>query len=418
MERSLERTLELDARLVEAAKKVKVLSSLSWPDAEAERFLGAWKKGKPRLPEPKVAPERGVADAAPELERIAQACDPQDPLAAYVARTARSYAMAARMLAAVGTPDFTELSSELYGRPNDFIGPDGLTNLDAAEHFVKATSDLARVAHDDGPPLTPKQVAEELQRAMDAAFPDHPVKVVLADDLPAKAAAGADRIRVRANCSFSAMDVPQLVHHEGLVHTLTLKNGRLQPKLKSLGLGAPRTTPTQEGLATLAELITSSIDLSRLRRLALRVLAIHQALHGADFVDVFRFFLESGQTEAESYHSAQRIFRGGDVRGRVVFTKDVVYLWGLISSHSFLRKAIQEDKQHYVHALFAGRLTLGDVVALEPYFRSGLIAAPVYEPPWVKNRNVLAATLAFSVFTGRIDLGKLTLDDFHKADVA
>ena len=37
------------------------------------------------------------------------------------------------------------------------------------------------------------------------------------------------------------------------------------------GLGAPRTTRTQEGLATFAEIITGAIDISRLRRIALRV---------------------------------------------------------------------------------------------------------------------------------------------------
>ena len=46
------------------------------------------------------------------------------------------------------------------------------------------------------------------------------------------------------------------------------------------------------------------------------------ALDGADFIDLFKFFLVSGQPEIESVRSAQRIFRGGAVKGGIVFTKD------------------------------------------------------------------------------------------------
>lgn len=415
MGQGLDALLDLDAKLVEAAQRVKVLSSLEWPDGEADKFLAGWRKGKAKLPS--VAPQKADhGDAVAELTALAKKADGDDPLARYVARTARSYAMAGRMLMAAGTPEFKDLSCELYGQPSDHVGPEGLTALDAAEHFVKATEELARSVPREDETIPAAQVQKDLQQQVDAFFADQPVKVVLDAGLSAKAAAGADRIRLRSSCAFSTNDVPQLLHHEALVHSLTLKNGRLQPRLKSLGLGAPRTTSTQEGLATLAELLTSTIDLSRLRRLALRVLAIHRALHGADFIDVFRFFLESGHSEPESFHSAQRIFRGGDVRGRVAFTKDGVYLQGLISTHSFLRKAIQSDKPRLVHMLFAGRLTLGDAVELEPYFESGVIAPPRFEPPWVKNRHTLAATLAFSVFTGRIDLEKVRMEDFVAHD--
>ena len=40
------------------------------------------------------------------------------------------------------------------------------------------------------------------------------------------------------------------------------------------------------------------------------------ALSGADFVQVFRYFLEAGQNEAESFSSTQRVFRGVPLTGR------------------------------------------------------------------------------------------------------
>lgn len=59
------------------------------------------------------------------------------------------------------------------------------------------------------------------------------------------------------------------------------------------------------------------------------------ALHGANFIEVFRFFLDQGQTEAESFTSTMRVFRGAPTTGGHAFTKDTVYLHGLLSVHTF-----------------------------------------------------------------------------------
>jgi len=242
------------------------------------------------------------------------------------------------------------------------------------------------------------------------------VCIIVDPAMASKAAAGAQRIRLRSATLFTPMDVAQLVHHEGYVHMLTALNGREQPHLSSLGLAAPRTTWTQEGLATFSELVSASVDLNRMRRIALRTRAVQMGLDGADFLEIFRFFLEAGQDEYESFQSAARIFRGGDPRGRIVFTKDVVYLQGLLRTHTFLRKAVQSNKFYYAEHLFAGRLTLGDVIALEPFFESGLIAPPYYEPPWLKKRSCLAAYLCYSVFANQIDLAAIRLEHFQNLE--
>ena len=56
-------------------------------------------------------------------------------------------------------------------------------------------------------------------------------------------------------------------------------------------------------------------------------------------------------------------------------------------------------------------MTLHDVLALEPYFDSGFLAAPVYIPPWVRNAHGLAGTLAFSLFANRIRLDRVEAED-------
>ena len=245
---------------------------------------------------------------------------------------------------------------------------------------------------------------------MDEFFEKDTVEVVLDQNISSKALAGATRIRVRGSAVFSQLDKDQLLYHEAFVHTATQLNGKKQTNLKSLGLGAPRTTRTQEGLAVIAELITNAMDITRLRRVALRVIAIKMALDGADFIDLFKFFLVSGQPEIESVRSAQRIFRGGAVKGGIVFTKDAVYLQGVLEVNSFLTVAIRENRPELVRNLFAGRLTMADAVRLSPLFQSGWLEPPAYVPKWAADLRRLAALIAYTAFMSNVKLEKVNLN--------
>ncbi|MCB9701807.1 MAG: DUF1704 domain-containing protein [Myxococcales bacterium] len=416
MDRDLAPFAALDARLVEVAREIKILSALAWPPEPLQDFLAAWRAGNPRLPRYTPVP-RVNGDAIDELRRVMTACDREHPIGRFLYRSARSYLLAAEMIASLGTPAFTERSRELYGAPLDELGAARVTNLAAAEHFLNRTRDLIETSYiaDEAYVIGAEAVAETLRARIDPVFVDHKIEVVIDPTMASKAAAGSRRVRLRASTGFTPNDVAQLLEHEIFVHSVTALNGREQPQIKCLGLGAPRTTAVQEGLATFAEMITNSMDLARLRRLALRVVAVQMALDGADFIDLFRFFHSEGQNLDESFHSAMRVFRGGDVGGRIAFTKDIVYLPGLIQVHAFLLKACQRNRPELIHHLFAGRMTLGDALELDPWFRSGALSGPLYEPPWVNNRASLTAFLIYSAFNTRFELGEITLDDFREA---
>lgn len=195
------------------------------------------------------------------------------------------------------------------------------------------------------------------------------------------------------------------------MHSLTALNGREQPRLKSLGRAAPGVTATQEGLATFAELITGAIDIARLERISLRILAIDMALDGADFMQVFAFFRDAGQTAADSFASTQRVFRGCPLHGGSAFTKDTVYLHGLLSVHAFFRWALKHRRLGLTHLLFAGKMALRDVFTLEPLFEAGIIAEPLYLPAWAQRTRDLAGTLAFSLFANRIRRDRVAAED-------
>ena len=278
--------------------------------------------------------------------------------------------------------------------------PSHLPASGAAAFLLEKTDLLLRGAYvaTTEPDQPAQPFARRLQQAIDAYFVDDRVEVMVDDKLSSKAIAGTTRIRIRASAIFTDLDFDQLYQHEALVHTATALNGRRQTNLKSLGLGALRTTRTQEGPAVFAELVTRSIDINRLRRLALRIVALKLALEGGDFIDVFKFFLEAGQDEREAYKSAQRILSWRRRARADCLHQRQRYLKGLMETHVLMNVAIRDNQPQIIERLFAGRLTISDAITLGPYFDSGFLQRPHYIPPWARDTRRLAAALAYSAF--------------------
>jgi uncharacterized protein (TIGR02421 family) len=403
---------ELDRRLVAATRGIRLLQSVSWPASVEMDFVAAWKAGTERLPEIEY-PRADFSETREALRGVIVAAEPGHPLGDYIRRTAHSWRVATELLDAIGTPAITHHSAQLYGRPSDLVPGAKLTNVDAARHFIALADEFisAGALDEVTESIEADQLQRELQVELDAFFGPDVVRVETDPQLIAKAAAGATRIRLRSATNFSSYDRQQLIEHEAFVHSLTALNGREQPHLKSLARSSPRTTATQEGLAVFAELMSGSIDIERMKRISLRIIAIDMALGGADFIEVFRFFLDAGQTETDSFASAQRVFRGAPLGGGAAFTKDTVYLHGLLSVHTFFRWAFKHRRLAICRNLFAGKLALHDVLALQPYFDNGYIAQPRWLPPWVQHANGLAGMLAFSLFANQIRLDRVEAED-------
>jgi uncharacterized protein (TIGR02421 family) len=405
--------IECDHALASIGRRIKVLKAIDWPLELEERFLAAWRRGQPELPAPPTRP-RPRADDMPALKSLMARIDRGHPVGNWLFKSAWSYCVATQMLAAIGTSEFTRCSTLLYGRPDTRYRSQIVTNVESAREMLAITDEMIG---DNLLPAVPFDIPAEdfarmLRERIAPIFIHDDVEVVLDPALPSKATASSKRITLRSTALFSERDLEQLTQHEAFIHTLTALNGRHQPHLKVLGLGTPRTTRTQEGLATYSEIITGAIDISRLRRIALRVVMVKQALDGADFIQVFRGFLDAGQSEVESYRSAARVFRGGDVRGGICFTKDGAYLEGVMLVHVFIRKALQEGRGELLPMLFAGRLTTADVITLAPFRDSGLIAASVYVPPWARDPQRVLSTMAFSAAAQRLRLDTFELQRF------
>ena len=408
----LQRYAALDQRLLAAVKGIRILPTVGWPASLEDRMIAAYGRGQFALPEVTYTrTDLGAARAA--LEAIEREAGDGDPLGDYLRRTAESWRIAAEMLEAVGTADVTAPSIALYGKPGDLIPGSQRSNLDAARYFVELSDELGAdlLADDSSVEMPADELRNELANTLDAFFGAGTISVEVDPELTAKAAAGATRIRLRGGTRFSEYDRHQLLAHEAYVHSLTALNGRRQPLLASLARTSPRVTATQEGLAVFAELMSGAIDIARLKRISLRILAIDMALNGADFVEVYQYFSACGQNVADSFHSAQRVFRGVPLGGGAAFAKDNVYLSGLLTVHTFFRWAFRQQRMDLLRHLFAGKLTLHDVIALQPHFESGAILPPRWLPPWMQHVHGLAGKLAFSVFINGIHMNRVQADE-------
>ncbi|MEF2154913.1 flavohemoglobin expression-modulating QEGLA motif protein [Luteimonas sp. FXH3W] len=401
--------LALDDRMTKVARSLRILELASWPVEVQDATFAEFNAG--RFTNPQVEyPRHDFSAIRRELEQIDKESDEDHPIGRYLSESSRSWMVAAQFLEALGTPQATPLSLQLYGGPLEALPGHGPTTREAAQHFISIADEL------DHELMSPQETVEisaialqlQLQRELDDYFDGRVITVETDPSMLAKAAAGATRIRLRSTAKFTDYDKHQLLQHEAFVHSLTALNGRLQTNLPSLGLSSPRVTATQEGLATFAEQITGSIDIGRMKRLSLRIEAVSRALDGADFVEVFRYFRAMGQTDDESFASAQRVFRGVPTSGGHAFTKDTVYLRGLVDVHTFFRVALRQQELHLCRWLFAGKMTLDDVRRFEPLFRDGVLQPARWMPEWIRRANGLAGMLAFSLFANRIRLDAIS----------
>lgn len=388
--------------LRKAERGVRVLRSIAWPPEVAARFF---ESGARELPEVEYA----VPDPQPVLDDVEAAralIDGSSPVHRWLRKVADSIATGSRMLAAIGTPDFHRLSCQLYGAPTHKLTDGIRCPLDLARHLDQTLDHFSD--HDLYPympaRLDAESVAVTLRRVVQRYFPSKAPEVEVVDHLSANALAGAGRIRLRRGATFSDRDVRQLVHHEAFVHVCTTLNGLEQAAFPILAGGHPGTTKTQEGLAVFAELISGSMDPDRLRRLADRTIAIQMAIEGADFVQVYRYFLERTDDPAQSFENARRVYRGGVLSGGAPFTKDGVYIEGLLRVHNFLRSVVQLGRMDCLHLLFCGKLDLGDVTAVAILAAEGLCDTPRFLPPWASDLRFLTAYLAYSSFLAQVDV--------------
>ncbi len=403
-ENELEKLKSAAEMLRTAEMRLPVLRTLSWDRSLADTFFKNSEREPPKPEYPKIDPD-------PSLELVFHAraqIDGDSEAHRWLKRFADITEETALLLSVAGTSMFHGHSRALYGGPTSPIADGKSTALDLALRLDQLLTDFDTPASRLEPPE--ELSAEELKIRLDRQLPEHfgrdAPRVEVTHNVSAKAAAGRDYIKLREDARFSDVDETQLLQHEALVHIATGMNGAAQPHFPVLGEAFPGNARTQEGLAVFAEFISGSLDPRRFKRLADRVIAISMSAEGADFLEIYRFFREQSETDApfEAFESARRVVRGGLVNGGGPFTKDSIYLQGLLEVHNYLRSAIRTGDASFIRLLFVGKIDLEDLEAMKYLRDEGLLAEPKFMPPWATDLRYLLSYLAYSTFLNEIDL--------------
>lgn len=392
--------------LADAARPLRVLRTIDWPIEARKRFLAAKGKVLPSVSYEQVDASRSLR----KVERARRIRTGHATIDAWLTRHADAIQATAGMLQGVGTPDFYRHGRTLYGDSSTPLKLHPATPLDMARSIHQSIEQLARIRVDLAPAAThtATQVARIIRKELSARFGADAPAVTVVPTLSANALATSKEIRIRRDARFTDRDAQQLLQHEAWIHVGTSINGRHQDLLPILGVSYPYTTRTQEGLAVFAEIISSTMELDRFRRLADRVVAIQMAADGADFLEVYRWFLERvGQAE-QAYENTRRVYRGGVITGGAPFTKDVSYVFGLLQVSNMVRAMFAAGRADVLRLLFCGKLDVQDLPVLCELAALGLCRAPRHRPPWATDPRSLLATLAYSTFINQIDLEPLT----------
>lgn len=376
-----------------ASRRAKILPTLAWGRDVATEFF----KNKGSLPKPSYQIDRkSLTEALESLGGIHSRLQGEHPVLQWLMRSKESYSAGIRLLLAIESQAFFEISGQLYGNSQSRLARGQTNYLDLARSISGRISvcNLNDIA-ESNVRMSAEELAAALEKRLRKRQPALSVRVELTSDIVAKVVAGMSRVRIRADGRFSDLELGALWNHEVESHCLTAQNGARQTNCLFMAAGGPRTTLTQEGIAVFHEIYGHTMSQSRFLTLCDRVEAVHKVEQGADFMELYRWFLTRCETELEAFYSAQRVFRGAPLGGRYPFTKDVVYLAGLLEVYHFLQAATKVQDRILIECLLAGRIAIEDVGIVEWLRLHGIVHPPHFIPDWLKNWEALVSFFSF-----------------------
>ena len=410
----------LSDRLVEAQRPIRILDAIKWDDDIERAFFG--KKGKELPPVTRdyylsrplpFDPEQKFHELHAVERDIRRQLGEYNAPGQIMARMCQEYREVVRMLTCRGTRGFAEISERLYGSASDSFHA-GDPNLADLGHMMSEILD--NLSHEsifgyEEPTLDSQQTVAALSSRLAAYFQDpSAVRVQLSDGIVADSAAGSDYIKIKSNRRFTQRQIRQLEVHEGWVHLGTTLNGLNQPVCTFLSKGPPSSTVTQEGLAVIMEIFAFASHPGRVRRLTNRIEGVAMAEAGANFLDVYRFFLEEGYQPQESYQHTMRIFRGSLPENCGPFTKDLCYSKGFVLIFNFIRLAVSKGMARRVPLLFCGKTNLADIKMLAQLVEEGLVAPARFLPPQFADLHALSAWMCYTNFLNRLSIKRMEED--------
>jgi uncharacterized protein (TIGR02421 family) len=236
-----------------------------------------------------------------------------------------------------------------------------------------------------------------LRQRMLETFVDTEVDVRPSTSLLSDSSAGRKVLKLNPNKAYSPQALEIFLVHEGWVHLGTSLNGAAQSEHPWLATWAPRTTFLQEGLAILTEIITGNMTHDRWNKVMLRHHATSMAERGAPIQDVYTFLCHHQMEKLDAFKLALRVFRGIPLEGGMAFTKELLYLHGLVQLLYHL-----QFYQFNLRSLWIGKLSFNEHLLLKESSENGsnqLRYFPIeLDDPLVQQRLVKLQRLVIDFF--------------------
>ena len=228
-------------------------------------------------------------------------------------------------------------------------------------------------------------------------FEEKDFEIKPSSSLLSDSSAGRKTLKLNPHKFYTTGQLDIFLVHEGWVHLGTSVNGAYQADNLWLSTWSPRTTFLQEGLAIIVELITGCMTLERWNKVVLRHLAVSMAERGSSITDVYAYLRHHDMEDLDAFKLSLRVFRGVPLYGGMAFTKELLYLHGMVELLYHLHFFKTELKSLWVGKIsFEEHIMLLDHWAfMDPklkYFPKSL------EQPVVLERLQKLKELSFSLF--------------------
>jgi uncharacterized protein (TIGR02421 family) len=202
-------------------------------------------------------------------------------------------------------------------------------------------------------------------------------KVVVRDDITGLMVSSGNLL-IGKRLKVPESRVEALIQHEVGTHVLTYVNGLNQP-LQQLYTGLAGYDELQEGLAVLSEYLVGGLSPPRFRLLAGRVIAAQMLIEGASFTETFiELNQKFGFASRSAYVITSRIYRGGG------FTKDAVYLRGLVRLLDYLREGGK------LEPLFVGKISIKNIPLINELQYRKVLKPALLSPKYLHEPQSLA----------------------------
>lgn len=288
-----------------------------------------------------------------------------DDLTRLYSEVIESYADKLDQFRSVGSEQFMYDSLRYYGEPSDKDIRNAQFVLHVPDSLSKSSGNL----------LNADAIVAQMHEFAQAH--GYRYELVVDGSMIANALVSGTKVKINAAASLGEKEVAALAHHELGVHLVTTLNAQTQP-LKVLSLGSPVNTTSQEGIAILCEFLSGNLTVSRLKILALRVLAVKSMLDERDFKRTYQMLLEQyNVSEQLAFTITARVYRGGG------FTKDYLYLKGF---HQILHA--YETRDDFIN-LLSGKVSLEQLDVVTSLINKSILKAPSYISPAIEKPQKL-----------------------------